>query len=282
MTAAPTSATRLIALLGDPVAHSLSPVFQNAAFRAAQVDGVYLALRCAPGELPGLLSGLALAGGGGNVTLPHKELAARTVARRTGAVEATGACNTFWREGGEVWGDNTDVAGFSAAVEALLGAPPAGARVLLLGAGGAARAALASLGAAGAREVVVSNRSPGRAAALVERFASSRARLSVAPSPAPPAGEPFDLVVNSTSLGLRASDPLPLPLDGSPPFRAALDLVYSPGETAWVRELRARGIPAADGAEMLLRQGAAAFERWWGREAPLEAMRTALAAARRG
>jgi len=137
-----TARTRLFALLGDPVGHSLSPRFQNAALAALDLDGVYVALRAHAAELPGLLRGVALAGGGGNVTLPHKALAAQVVDRTTPAVERTGACNTFWAEDGMVWGDNTDVAGVAAAVRLVLGGPPAGARALLLGAGGAASAAL--------------------------------------------------------------------------------------------------------------------------------------------
>lgn len=276
MTAPPTASTRLLALLGDPVGHSLSPRFQNAAIRAAGLDAVYLALRCAPDEFAGLLRGIARAGGGGNVTLPHKERAAAAVERRTAAVERTGACNTFWLHEGEVWGDNTDVAGFAAAARILLGGPPAGARVLLVGAGGAARAALASLVDEGAAEVVVLNRSAARAAALVERFAGAGTRISAAPASDSLSGPAFDLAVNATSLGLRPGDPPPLPPAAGASIAAALDLVYAPGGTAWVRDARARGIPAADGAEMLLRQGAASFARWWGREAPLEAMRAAL------
>lgn len=281
MTPGPTSATRLIALLGDPVGHSLSPIFQNAAFAAAGVDGVYLALRCGPGELPGLLRGIALSGGGGNVTLPHKELAARSVQRATEAVALTGACNTYWLQDGEIWGDNTDVAGFSAAAAALLGGPPSGARVLLLGSGGAARAALAALRADGAAEVVVRNRTPERGETLSRAFHTPATRVSVSPLTESLAGERFDLVVNATSLGIRSTDPLPLPTTGGPAVAAALDLVYAPGETRWVRELRSRGVPAADGLEMLLRQGAAAFLRWWGRDPSLEAMRSALSAAAR-
>lgn len=276
MSPAPTARTRVTALLGDPVAHSLSPVFQNAALRAAGLDGVYVALRCDAAALPGLLLGIARAGGAGNVTVPHKEAAARTVERRTRAVERTGACNTFWLRDGEVWGDNTDVTGFAGAAGALLGAEPRGARVLLAGAGGAARAVLCALAEAGAGAVVVLNRTPGRAEALAGAFRDAGLRLSVARTPAELAGERFDLAVNSTSLGLRADDPFPLPAGGGPSFGAAMDLVYAPGETAWVRALRERGVPAADGVEMLLRQGAAAFERWWGMPAPVDAMRAAF------
>lgn len=281
MTPPPTSSTRLVALLGDPVAHSLSPAFQNAALRAAGLDGVYLALRCGADELPGLLRGIALSGGAGNVTVPHKEAAFRAVDRRTEAAERTGACNTFWLRGGEVWGDNTDVAGVSAAAEALLGRPPRGLRVLMAGAGGAASAALCALAEAGAGEVVVLNRTPGRAEALLARFRDAGIPLSRAESAEALRGERFDLAVNATSLGLRPGDPLPLPPRGGPEVAAGLDLVYAPGETPWVHALRAAGVPAADGVEMLLRQGAAAFERWWGVPAPLEAMRAALPARER-
>ena len=97
-----TSATRMLALLGDPVSHALSPVIQNAAFREAGVDGVYVALRCRSDDLSGLLQAIARAGGGGNVTLPHKERAAAVVDRSAEAVTRTGACNTFWEEDGEI------------------------------------------------------------------------------------------------------------------------------------------------------------------------------------
>jgi len=279
----PSASTRLIALLGDPVAHSLSPRFQNAAIHAAGLDAVYLAIRCAAGELQGLLRGVAAAGGAGNVTVPHKERAAALIERPTEAVRATGACNTYWAEAGLLCGDNTDVAGVLASLGELFGRSPAGARVLLLGAGGAARAALYALWLAGAARVEVVNRTPERSAALVALshtwarvpgFAPTEVR--VAPELRRLAEEHFDLVINATSLGLNPADPLPLEPEIGPAFGAALDLVYAPQGTRWIRELRTRGIPADDGKTMLLHQGAAAFERWFGREAPLEVMREAL------
>jgi shikimate dehydrogenase len=272
------ASTRVFALLGDPVSHSLSPVFQNAAVQAAGVDGVYVALRCGADALPGLLRGLAEAGGGGNVTVPHKTLAARTVDHATDAVRRTGACNTFWREDGRVCGDNTDVEGVQGAVRALLGRPPGGAAVLLLGAGGAAAAALCALVDDGAARIVVANRTHARAAALAERFRARAVRIDVADGVEGLAGERFDLAVNATSLGLDPAAPLPLdPAAPGPGAGAALDLVYGPAETRWVHAMRASGVPAADGREMLVRQGAAAFRRWWGVDAPLDAMRAALA-----
>lgn len=276
----PTAQTRVFAVLGDPVAHSLSPAFQNAALRAAGLDAVYVALRCAPDGVPGLLRGLALAGGGGNVTVPHKEAAHAAVDRRTETAEATGAVNTFWAEDGAVWGDNTDVAGVRAAVAALTGRGAAGARVLLLGAGGSARAVLHALEREGADEVVVRNRGRERAEALA-LLARGGTRVRLASPDDPMAGERFDLAINATSLGLREADALPLDPSAaqSPTVAAALDLVYGrTGATPWVRAMRGAGVPAADGREMLLRQGAAAFARWWGRDPDLDAMRAALPA----
>jgi shikimate dehydrogenase len=150
--------TRFIGLLGDPVRHSLSPVFQNAAIRASGVDAIYLALRCSTETLPGLLRGIALAGGGGNVTVPHKRTAVDALDAVTDAVSATGACNTFWNEDGRVMGDNTDVAGFRGALRALVDGPVAGSRVLVLGAGGASRAVLQGLREERVEAVTILNR----------------------------------------------------------------------------------------------------------------------------
>lgn len=277
MSPAPTAATRLLALLGDPVSHSLSPRFQNAALRALGLDAVYVALRCAADDVPGLLRGIARAGGGGNVTVPHKAVAAATVDRPSDAVLRTGACNAFWLEDGAVHGDNTDVAGVREAMTVLLGRAPTGARVLLLGAGGAASAAVCALADAGAERIVLINRTTDRAEALAERFSAPGVRIDVAASADALAGDRFDLAINSTSLGLKPGDALPLDPDVSgPAVGAALDLVYAAGETRWVHAMRARGLPAADGKEMLIQQGAAAFRCWWGMDPPLDVMSAAL------
>jgi shikimate dehydrogenase len=271
----PTASTRVLALLGDPVRHSLSPLFQNAALEALGLDGVYVALRCDGGGLPGLLRGLALAGGGGNVTVPHKAAAAAALDRRSEAVVRTGACNTFWSEDGAVCGDNTDVAGAAAALRDLMG-DVRGASVLLVGAGGAAAAAAVALVDGGAGRVVVLNRSSRKRAELAGRIREQGTRCESAASAQGLAGERFDLAVNATPLGLHADDPPPLPASAGPEYGAALDLVYAEGGSAWVRAMRARGVPAADGLGMLLHQGAAAFRCWWGVDAPLDVMRAAL------
>jgi shikimate dehydrogenase len=271
--------TRLLALLGDPVGHSLSPRIQNAAFRAAGVDGVYLPLRTAAEDLPGLLRGLARAGGGGNVTLPHKERAAGLVERATEAVVRTGACNTFWLRDGRVHGDNTDVAGFRKALHGLLGGSARDGEVLVMGAGGGARAVVWALIEDGAARVSVHNRTPERARELAGAAGTERVR-ALDPGSPEPTERAFDVVVNATRLGLRPGDSLPIDpasLRGSP---ALMDLVYRPEATDWVRAARAAGLTARDGGDMLVEQGAAAFERWWDVPAPLEVMRRELEAAR--
>jgi shikimate dehydrogenase len=271
--------TRLLAVLGEPVEHSLSPVIQNAALRACGLDGVYLALRCRPGALSGLLRGLADAGGAGNVTLPHKAALAELLDDATEAVLRTGACNTFWAGERGLHGDNTDVEGFRRALHALVGTPAGGLRVLLLGAGGAARAAALALLEDGVRELNVWNRTPGRARDLARHF--SDARVRVLESRGGAGGRGYDVVVNATRLGLSDADPLPLEPEQLGRAGAALDLVYGLRPTRFVRAARSAGVSAADGAEMLIQQGAVAFERWWGRPAPLEVMRAALSEARR-
>lgn len=280
MTTSVGARTRTLAVLGDPVEHSLSPVMQNAAMRHLGLDGVYVALRCDADALPGLMRGIAAAGGGGNVTLPHKLAAARVVDVATDAVRRTGACNTFWYEDGALHGDNTDVHGFRAALASLVPDGAWGRRVLLLGAGGAARAALTSLLDEGVAQVVLLNRSVEKARALSGRAGDPRVRV-LERVEALPDEEPFELVVNATRLGLDPADPPPLVLAQAPPVEAVLDLVYrEQGLSPLVTEARHLGLPAEDGAEMLVQQGALAFERWWRCDAPLDVMRRALDRAR--
>ena len=278
MSANVSSSTRVIALLGDPVSHSLSPIIQNAACAAAGVDGVYVALRCDRDRLPALMEAIAHGGGCGNITLPHKERAAAVVKLPSEAVRRTGACNTFWGEGGQLHGDNTDVQGFRRALERFVGRPPSDHRVLVLGAGGAARAVLLALLDEGVREITLHNRTVERARAVSRRIGGERVRVA---SPVEELnGGQFDLVVNATRLGLEPGDSLPLELSRLGRVGAVMDLVYGDAETSFVRAARAFGVPAADGGEMLVQQGAVAFERWWGCEAPVDAMRAALEARR--
>jgi shikimate dehydrogenase len=268
------SKTRVLTLLGDPVSHSLSPTIQNEAFRKAGVDGVYVAVRCAADDLFGFMRGLSRAGGGGNITLPHKEKAAAVVDVPSEAVRRTGACNTFWGgPEGKVHGDNTDVDGFRRAARAFVGSLR-NMRVLLLGAGGAARATLMALLEEEAHEVVLLNRSTERARAVARRIGGAHAR--VVPLAEELRSQSFDLVVNATRLGLDPNDPPPFDFELLTRVGAAMDLVYGRHATPFVRAAEAHSIRATDGSEVLVQQGAASFERWWGGVAPVAEMREAL------
>jgi shikimate dehydrogenase len=274
------SSTRVLTLLGDPVGHSLSPIIQNAAFHSAGVDGVYVAVRCAPDDLFGFMRGLSRAGGGGNITLPHKEKGAAVVDIPSDAVRRTGACNTFWGgPDGRVHGDNTDVDGFRRAATAFAGSLK-GMRVLLLGAGGAARATLMALLEEGAREVLMLNRSVERARAVTRRIGGAQAR--VVPLAEELRGQSFDLVVNATRVGLEPGDPSPFDFELLARAGAAIDLVYGRHVTSFVRAAEDFGVRATDGSEVLVQQAAASFERWWGGSAPVAEMREALRRSRGG
>ena len=261
--------TRVFAILGDPVAHSLSPAMQNAAFRVLGLRAEYVPLRCGAADLPDLMRALSRAGGGGNVTVPHKEAAARAVDRPRGLLERLGACNAFWGENGDCAGDNTDVAGVRAALDEVE-APPDG--WLVLGTGGGARAVAGAALERGAAVAVAS-----RTAARREEFETWLRALGV--SVADP--EECGTLINTTPLGLSPDDPLPL---ARPPrcAQAALDLVYARGETTWTHAMRSAGLRACDGRTMLVAQGAASLERWFpGVQAPVEVMRAAVNAALR-
>lgn len=256
------ASTRVFALLGDPVAHSLSPAMYNAAFLALGLDAVYVALRATPADVPGLVRGLAAAGGGGNVTIPHKRLVARLV---TGADPLVPAVNTFWGEGGEALGTNTDPEGVLAGWISL-GRP--GGDWLVLGTGGSALAAARAAAVAGVG-LAVRSRSAERATAFEARVEALGVRR------ADP--ERIGLAVNATPLGLAGDDPLPAPIAALPARAAVLDLVYRRGATAWVRAARDAGRLAADGRAVLVGQGGGAFQKWFPTVAPpLEVMRAAV------
>jgi shikimate dehydrogenase len=263
-------ATRVFAILGDPVSHSLSPPMQNAAFRALGLPASYVPLRCSADDLPALMRTLGRAGGGGNVTVPHKEVAAGAVDVCRDAAKTVESCNTFWDEEGRLVGDNTDVHGL---IEALHQLEVSNAPWFIAGTGGGARAAVVA-----AQEMGVPVAAESRSADRQRRFEQWISARGVAL--APPAE--CRVVINSTPLGLRAGDPLPIEPGRFPRAEVAFDMVYARGETSWVRAMRPTVRRAADGRAMLVAQGAAALECWYpSKHAPVEVMRAAVNAALR-
>ncbi len=263
--------TQVAGIIGWPVAHSLSPAMHNAAFAALGLDWIYAAFPVHPDRVPDAVRGLAAAGCAGlNVTIPHKRAVIAVCSSASEAVAAIGAANTLVPDGeGGFRADNTDAAGFLRALDEQAPLELRGADVLLVGAGGAARAVAFALRSRGAR-VRVANRTPAAAAELGDAVPFTAAALDAAARRAA-------LVVNATSLGLHGDAvPPELPLAGLGPDQVVADIVYRPGGTPWLAAAAARGARTVDGLGMLLHQGAAAFEQWTGRTPPVEVMRAAL------
>jgi len=263
----PVASTQVAAVLGDPIAHSLSPAIHNAAFRALDLDWVYVALRVGRGGGAAAVSGVrALGLGGASVTMPLKEEVLGHLDDLTPTAAALGAVNCLFWDEGRLVGDNTDGGGLVDALAWEHGIDPAGRRCVVLGAGGAARSVVAALAAAGASEVAVVARTPDRAeraAALAAAVGSVRALDVVAEA---------SIVVNATPVGMAAHPGTPCDPALVAADAVAVDLVYHPTETAWLAALRSRGVRCGNGVGMLVGQAARQFERWTGARPPLDAM----------
>ncbi|HEX5506765.1 MAG TPA: shikimate dehydrogenase [Thermomicrobiales bacterium] len=271
----------VVPLLGHPVAHSLSPAFQDAAFAHAGIAARYALWDVAPGELAAAVARLRDPGVlGANVTVPHKEAVVALLDALTPRAARVGAVNTIVKRGDVLEGDNTDQDGFLAPLRER-GLALAATRAVLLGAGGAARAVAAALLDAGVPALTIANRTPARAAALARDLGDPRARALGLDAPA--LGDALagaGLVVNATATATGWADDAPLDaaaLDRLPPGALAYDLTYR--ATPFLRAAAARGLATLDGLPMLVEQGALAWQRWTGREPPRAAMRAAAEAA---
>lgn len=262
-------------VIGDPVTHSLSPVMHNAAFRALGMDAGYELWPTLRADLPDRIA-MIRAGEvlGANVTVPHKQAVIPLVDRLTEVARQVGAVNTIIAEQGELVGDNTDVAGFARAVTEKRPdwAPQ---RAVVLGAGGAARAVLVALQQLNAGTILLTNRTDQRARDLAVTLPDSGARI-VSWDDLASALDGADLLVNATSLGWHPGEtPIELAqLERLAPRALVADLTYR--ETDLLRSAIASGREALDGLPMLVYQGAASFEGWTGRAAPLAIMRAAV------
>jgi len=268
-----TAATRLCAVIGDPVRHSQSPRLHNAAYEALGLDRIYLALEVPAGHgRTAVRSILDLGIDGLNVTMPHKEDAAAACDELTADAAALRSVNTVVRRtDGTLFGASTDGEGFLRSL-ADAGIDPSGAAVLVVGAGGAARAVVAALGRVGAG-VTVAARRPEAASAAAALAPDGRA-IDLAGIGAALTG--VTLVVQSTPVGMDGES-LPFDPEGLGPSHAVCDLVYHPAVTPLLAAARARGARTVGGIGMLLHQAALAFELHTGLAAPLEAMRSAIA-----
>lgn len=267
-----TGRTRVAAVIGDPITHSLSPELHNAAFAAAGLDWVYVAWPVAAGRGAAAVDAMRISGlAGMSVTMPHKDAVVDAVDERSAAVAALGAANCLVRlDGGRIRAENTDGAGFLAGLRDDAGADVDDRRVGIVGAGGAARAVAQACGAAGASEVVVVNRTAARAAACAALAGPVGRVGDVADLAA------VDIVVNATNLGMGDDAAMPCDpalLHGG---QVVVDLIYTPLETPWLAAARAAGIEAHNGLSMLVHQAADAFTLWTGADAPVSVMRESI------
>lgn len=278
-----TGKTKLLGVIGQPIAHSLSPLMHNAALAAMGLDYAYLPFAIAPADLETAVKGFAAIGlEGFSVTIPHKQAILPLLSETSEAAQAIGAVNTVWRTQTGWSGTNTDVTGFLAPLQ-VLSRDWNHTRALILGNGGAARAVVAGCSQLGCSEIFV----VGRDAAKLVTFHASWQTSSIAQTltvhtwqQLPQLLTTTDLLVNTTPIGMHPN-PEASPLTAAeiaqlPADSIVYDLIYTPNPTQLLKLAAARGLRAIDGLEMLVQQGAAALRIWLQQEVPVEVMRKAL------
>lgn len=274
-----TGKTRVCGIIGDPIEHTLSPVMQNAAFREMGLDYIYLPFKVAEGNLSEAIDGLrALNMAGINVTIPHKVVVIPLLDDIDGLAGYIGAVNTIVNQGGSLKGYNTDASGFYQALTANK-IEVSKKKIVILGAGGASRAIAFILADKGA-ELTILNRSLDSAQTIAERvFQALRTEIKVGKLTVKnlePVLDEADILVNTTSLGMSPDlTETPVPARLLKKELVVFDIIYNPLKTRLIKEAEKEGARVLNGLEMLVRQGAAAFELWTGLKAPIEVMRKA-------
>jgi shikimate dehydrogenase len=275
--------TNTFAVLGHPIGHTLSPVMHNASFLALGLDALYLAFDMPPVHLLDALRSMGRLGFKGvNLTVPLKEVAFRGVDELAESARLTGSVNTieFLRDG-RICGHSTDGDGFLRALTEAFQVQPGGQRIFMLGCGGAGRAVAITCAAAQAKELVLADLDMARMQALQGELAMAFPATTIQLAGTDPAAWPsfsrhVDLIVQASPLGMKATDPSPLPPEAFRPRQLVFDMIYMYPETACMRAAAAAGTHAVNGLGMLLHQGAKSFEIWTGQSANVDAMRTAL------
>ena len=271
--------TRVCGVIGDPIEHTLSPIMHNAAFEALKLDYVFLAFKVKPAEVGNAISGMrALTIHGLNVTMPHKSTVINYLDEIDQASKTIGSVNTILNKAGRLFGFNTDGIG---ALKALRenGVEPRGKKVLLLGAGGAARAKAYTL-AQEADELVILNRTAKPATELTNLLKKAFNKKVIANALTPGTIKDnlvdSDVLINATSVGMKPNaNQTPVAPEWLKADLAVMDIVYSPVETKLAKDAKAVGAKVVSGVEMLIYQGAASFEIWTSGKAPVEVMRKA-------
>ena len=272
---------RLYGVAGYPVNHSLSPTMQNAAFRSLKLNACYIPIEIKPEGLPAFLRSLPASGISGlNLTIPHKEIAFGNVDWLSKEAELSGTVNTIMVCGKKLLGFSTDSYGLLDGIKEDLKIDLKGKIVLLLGAGGAAKAVVLALAGAGIKTLYIANRTLAKATKLAEETEDiSGITCRAVPFLDEAVGcliSDVDLLINSTSAGLAKGDKSPVSASALRKELAVYDMIYNPSVTPLMKESKKAGAIAVNGLSMLLYQGAASFEIWTGKKAPIKVMKKAL------
>ncbi|MDE0018432.1 MAG: shikimate dehydrogenase [Candidatus Poribacteria bacterium] len=277
-----TGHTRIVGVIGDPIEHSRSPQMHNAAFAKAGLDYVYVPFHVRPNDLAAAIAGFKATNVVGiNVTLPHKQAVILHLTSISREAELIGAVNTLTFTDEGIHGDNTDAPGvLRALAENENMSVPVGENVVVLGAGGAARAVVVALALAGVASITIANRTVERAVALAEEMRQktgiSMQGLGLADAQLPVAVRESMLLINTATVSMDATHPLLISADWLQPNTIVYDIVYTPPVTPLMRAAAARGCETLGGIGMLVHQGAIAFEKWTGIAPCTETMREAL------
>ncbi len=275
--------TQVVGIFGDPVGHSFSPRMQNAAIKAIGLNAVYVPFHVTATQLCDAVAGIrAMQLRGVNLTIPHKEAACQLVDELDDQAALIGAINTIVNEDGHLKGYNTDGIGLLNALKQALGVDPVGLHVLIVGAGGACRAALVALCQAQVASIDIANRTRERSLGLIAEIAAefpgtAFAEYGLTPSLASECFASYDLLINTSAVGLMGDTFNFHVTDCVKPGGTVFDMVYAPEPTLLFREARDRGLSVADGLAMLSAQGEAAFQLWFGIAPALHVMQRELA-----
>ena len=271
--------TQVYGIIGYPVKHSKSPQFQTAAFQYLGINAVYLPFQVRPEDLPKAIEGIkALSIKGINVTVPHKEEVIKYLDELSEEVEYIGACNTVKNIDGYLQGFNTDAYGF---IEGLKELTPdfADKKFLVIGAGGASRAVIYGLIKSGVQKIILANRTVKKAEEIVSDFKKLNRFIEeiidiISLSHIENYLKDVDIIVNTTSIGLKEDDPPLFDYSKIEKRHIIVDIIYK--KTKLLQAAEEKGCLYQDGLPMLLYQGARAFEIWTGQKAPVEVMREIL------
>jgi len=273
---------KVLGIFGYPIGHTLSPLMHQVAAEYHYLDLIYLAFSVKPPDLPAALAGIkALGIKGVNLTIPHKEAAIPLVDELSEEARLIGAINTIVLADGKLIGHNTDGQGFITSLSRNVGESPKGKTILLLGAGGAARAIAIHLALARAKRIIIANRTLNRAEELASYLEKHSNRVSVCAIPLEKEilithMEEAEIIINTTPIGMSRDDMVILPGERLRPQQLVCDIVYRPLNTPLLQAAKAKGGKTLDGLGMLIYQGALSFKLWTGRDMPVELVRKRL------